>query len=100
MPASTRRDDIGSGHDCHFPPSPEIEGSADVVITGKPAMRVRDVYAPHACPTCPAPVHPRKLAQGPPAVEINGRPAGRIGDAIDCGGAARTGSGDMFFDGE
>ena len=100
MPAPTRLDDVGSGHDCHFPPSPAIAGSADVIINGKPAVRVGDAYAPHACPTCPAPVHPRKLAQGSPTIEINGRPAGRIGDAIDCGGTAQTGSGDVFFDGE
>jgi uncharacterized Zn-binding protein involved in type VI secretion len=98
MPAQTRQGDIGAGHACHFPPSPAIEGSPDVEIDGKPAMRVGDAYAPHACPTCPAPPHPRRLAVGSPTVFINGRPAGRVGDAIDCGGSAATGSRTVFLD--
>ncbi|WP_338016371.1 hypothetical protein [Rhodovulum sulfidophilum] len=28
---------------------------------------------------------------------INGKPAGRIGDAINCGGKAAAGSGDVFI---
>ncbi|MCB5205522.1 PAAR domain-containing protein [Neorhizobium sp. T786] len=100
MPASTRKDDIGSGHGCHFPPTVAVEGSPDVIINGKPAVRVGDAYAAHGCPSCPAPAHGRALSQGSPTVFINGRAAGRIGDSIDCGGAAASGSGDVFFDGE
>ncbi|WP_234801624.1 PAAR domain-containing protein [Allorhizobium taibaishanense] len=39
------------------------------------------------------PARSRALAAGSPTVFINGRPAGRIGDAINCGGAA-----DVFLD--
>ncbi|MBA8903642.1 MULTISPECIES: PAAR domain-containing protein [unclassified Phyllobacterium] len=98
MPAQARLDDIGSGHDCHFPPTNAIEGSPDVIINGKNAVRVGDAYAPHGCPSCPAPSHGRALAVGSPTVFINGRPAGRIGDAIDCGGVAQTGSDNVFLD--
>ena len=46
MPKATRKGDIGSSHGC-FPPSPAIEGSGDVFINGKPAVRVGDAYAAH-----------------------------------------------------
>jgi len=97
--AAVRLGDIGSGHDCHFPPTAAVEGSSDVFINGQPAVRVGDAYDAHGCPSCPAPAHGRKLAQGSPTVLINGKPAGRVGDAIDCGGVASTGSGDVLLDG-
>ncbi|PYE85161.1 PAAR domain-containing protein [Phyllobacterium leguminum] len=100
MPASVRKGDIGSGHGCHYPPTPAMTGSPNVLINGIPAVRVGDAYAAHGCPSCPAPAHGRAQAAGSPTVFINGRPAARIGDAIDCGGAALTGSGNVFFDGE
>jgi hypothetical protein len=60
-------------------------------------MRVGDAYVPHGCPVCPEPTHGRKLAAGSSTVFINGKPAGRIGDAIDCGGQAQTGSSNVFI---
>lgn len=96
MPASTRLGDIGSGHACHFPPTPSIEASPDVNIDGLPAVRQGDAYAPHACPTCPAPPHPRSLSGGSGSVFINGKPAGRVDDAISCGGSASSGSDTVF----
>lgn len=99
MPAATRLGDIGSGHGCHFPPTPAIGASTDVFVNSVGAVRKGDAYAPHACPTCPAPVHPRSLAVGSASVFINGKPAGRKKDAIDCGGAADEGSGDVFIGG-
>ena len=32
-------------------------------------------------------------------VFINGKPAGRVGDAINCGGSASAGSGNVFIGG-
>lgn len=98
MPFVTRLGDVGSGHACHFPPTDAVEGSPDVIVNGKPAVRVGDAYAPHACPTCPEPEHGRKLASGSPTVFVNGRAVGRVGDAIDCGGKATTGSSDVVLD--
>lgn len=92
MPPAHRKGDIGSGHDCHCPPSAAIEGSRNVFVNGKPMMRVGDAYSPHGCPTCGAPSHGRKLVSGSSSVYINGKPAARIGDLIDCGGEAATGS--------
>lgn len=97
MPQAHRRADIGSGHSCHFPPSPATGGSPNVFVNDRPLMRVGDAYVPHGCPTCPKPEHPRHLAAGSATVFINGKPAGRIGDAIDCGGQAQTGSSNVFI---
>ncbi|WP_373635576.1 PAAR domain-containing protein [Yoonia sp. SS1-5] len=94
---ATRVGDIGTGHGCHFPPTPATAGSQDVFVNGIPAVRQGDAYAPHACATCPAPPHPRALASGSATVLINGKQAGRIGDPIDCGGAASAGSPNVFI---
>jgi len=97
MPPAHRKGDIGSGHGCHFPPSPATGGSPDVFINGLPAMRVGDSYAAHACAAGHAGPHGRALSSGSASVFINGLPAGRIGDSIDCGGSAATGSPDVFI---
>lgn len=97
MPPAHRQGDIGSGHACHFPPTPATGGSPNVYVNGKPLMRVSDSYVPHACPTCPAPLHGRALAEGSATVFINHLAAGRIGDAIDCGGQAQTGSSNVYI---
>ena len=89
MPNAARKGDIGSAHGC-FPPSPAIEGSDDVIINNKPAVRLDDAYAAHGCGKCPP--HGRKASQGSATVNINGKPAVRIGDSINCGGTAQTGS--------
>lgn len=96
MAKVTRVGDIGSGHACHFPPSPAIIGSPDVYVNNIPVVRQGDAYAPHACPTCPAPPHPRALSGGSGTVFVNGKPIGRVGDAISCGGNADAGSADTF----
>ncbi len=96
MPQASRLGDIGSGHACHFPPTPAIEGSPDVFINGKPAFRVNDALASHGCPAH-APAHSRAAAVGSATVNINGQPAVRIGDAISCGGVMISGSSDVII---
>jgi uncharacterized Zn-binding protein involved in type VI secretion len=96
---AARLGDIGSGHGCHFPPSPAIGGSPNILINNLKAIRKGDAYAPHACPTCPAPPHGRALSSGSPTVLFNNRQAGRIGDPIDCGGNASTGSPNVLIGG-
>ena len=93
---AARLEDIGSGHGCHHPPSPAIEGSPNVVINGLPAVRLGDSFAMHACPAHGG-LHPRALATGSSSVIINGKPAGRLGDSIDCGGAVMTGSANVLI---
>ncbi|KPF44327.1 PAAR domain-containing protein [Rhizobium sp. AAP43] len=97
MPPAHRQGDIGSGHACHFPPSPATGGSPDVYVNGRPLMRVGDSFAAHACEVGHEGPHGRALAAGSATAFVNGRPAGRIGDAIDCGGAAETGSEDVVI---
>lgn len=97
MPKATRLGDIGSGHACHFPPSASIAASPDVSVESIPAVRQGDAYAPHGCGTCPAPPHPRSLSGGSGTVFINSKPAGRVGDAISCGGSADAGSSTVFI---
>lgn len=97
MPPAHRKGDIGSGHGCHFPPTPATGGSPNVFVNGRPLMRVGDAYVPHPCVVGHAPPHGRALADGSASVFVNGQPAGRTGDAIDCGGSASTGSGDVFI---
>lgn len=94
MPGAGRIADIGSGHG-PFPSSPVIEGSPDVSINSRPAVRRRDAVLPHVCGGG-AP-HGRRVSGGSATVNINGRPAARISDAIDCGGTVITGSGDVFI---
>lgn len=92
MPKATRLGDFGSGHACHFPPTPSIQASPDVFVEKVAIVRQGDAYAPHGCSTCPAPPHARSLAGGSGSVFINGKPAGRVGDAISCGGDAAAGA--------
>lgn len=94
MPKAARLGDIGSAHGC-FIPSPAIQGSPDVSINGKKAVRKGDAYLPHFCGNCPP--HPRFLSKGSKTVSINGKAAGRVGDSIGCGGKAQTGSGNVFI---
>jgi len=68
--------------------APAIEGSNNVLINGRPAVRQGDAYA--------APVG-GNLAAGSPTVFINGRPAGRIGDSITGGWVDTTGSPNVFI---
>ncbi len=96
---AARLGDIGSGHGCHFPPTPAIAGSPDILINNRAAVRQGDAYAPHPCPACPSPPHGRSLSAGSPTVLFNNKQAGRVGDPIDCGGADSTGSGDTLIGG-
>jgi len=94
MPSAARLGDIASDHD-GAPPTPGSEASPDVVIDGIPAMRKGDSFESHACPD--ESVHTRYLAVGSGSVFINGKPAGRAGDAVSCGGTVTAGSTTVFI---
>lgn len=87
---AARKGDLGSEHDV-FPPSKAVEGSPDIEINGKPAVRVGDNFEAHP--------HERRLKEGSSSVWFNGKKAGRIGDAIDCGGKVMEGSPDVLIGG-
>jgi|GEM_PF-4013042 len=82
---------------CNTPLTPAIEGSSNVFINGKPAMRAGDSYAPGFCPVCLTSVPSRKLERGSSSVFINGIPAGRIGDGLSGGGVIIGGSSNVFI---
>lgn len=65
----------------------EIEGSPDIEINGKAAVRVGDAFEEHP--------HERRLKEGSSSVWFNGKKAGRVGDVIDCGGHVEQGSPDV-----
>jgi uncharacterized Zn-binding protein involved in type VI secretion len=70
MPAAGRKGDTGSDH---------------------------DGFAPHSNPKHPP--HGRSLSGSSGTVFINGKPAGRVGNAIDCGGSVSSGSEDVSIGG-
>jgi len=95
MPAVARLGDTCTGHGC-FPPRANDEASTDVFINGLGAHRVGDHWQTHCCgPSC----HDSTLAAGSATVFVNGKPLGRIGDAIACGSAVASGSGNVFAGG-
>ncbi len=93
---AVRVGDLASGHECHFPATPSIEGSSDVFINGIPATKQGDAFAAHSCSKCDEPEHARKLSGGSGSVFINGKPAGRVGDPISCGGTVSEGSANVL----
>ncbi len=89
MPAATRLGDNNTGHDA-CPGVPLSGASGDVFINGKGAGRVGDPYASHSCPDH-AP-HVGNISSGSSSVSIDAIPAGRVGDAVSCGGSVAEGS--------
>ena len=74
---------------------PAVSGSPDVIVNGKPALRVGDMGIHSAC--CGA--NTWQSIAGSATVFINGLPAHRMGDAVrHCGGMGQLieGSPDVF----
>jgi uncharacterized Zn-binding protein involved in type VI secretion len=78
------------GHGCpacpHVCIGPGVAGSPDVLVNGKPALRVGDPGVHAAC------CGPNKwnAKAGAPGVFINGKKAHRVGDAVKhCGGSGK-----------
>lgn len=72
------------------------EGSPNVYVNSIPWSRQGDVNTPHLLPGDPCPTHAAPIAVGSPTVFVNGRGAGRVGDAIsDCTSVA-AGSSNVF----
>lgn len=95
MPAAHRLGDICTGHGC-FPPRSNAGASPDVLVNGIPLHRQTDPWETHCCgPPC----HAGSLAAGSSTVFANNLQAARIGDPVDCGSAAATGSPDVFIGG-
>lgn len=88
MAAVSRLGDLCTGHGC-WPPRPGITASPNVIVNGIRTHRLGDGWLIHCCDgSC----HPGVVASGSPTVMINGRPAARIGDRINCGSLIAQGS--------
>jgi uncharacterized Zn-binding protein involved in type VI secretion len=94
MPFASRRGDLCTGHD-DCAGRPASQGSVDVQLNDKPALRAADALVPHGSAAHAR--HASKVAQGSSSVTINDRPAARVGDPVDCGGALQTGSPDVLI---
>lgn len=75
------------------------EGSPDVFVNGIPWSRQGDVNTPHLLPGEPCPTHTAPIAVGSSSVFVNGRGAGRVGDAISACTSVAAGSPDVFCGG-
>jgi uncharacterized protein (TIGR02594 family) len=93
MPAATRLGDECTGHGC-FPPRINDQGSENVFVNGIASHRSGDHWTTHCCgPAC----HDSIASESPSTVFINGKPAVRIGDGIECGSIVAQGSPSVFF---
>jgi uncharacterized Zn-binding protein involved in type VI secretion len=96
MPAATR---IGDADITHCSGMVRAEGSPDVFVNGIPWSRQGDKNTVHKLPGSPCPSHAVPITTGSTTVFVNGKGAGRIGDAITACTAVAAGSGDVFAGG-
>ena len=79
MPAATR---IGDADVVHCSTPVRAEGSPNVFVNGIPWSRQGDNNIVHLLPGAPCPAHAAPITVGSTTVFVNGKGAGRIGDAI------------------
>lgn len=89
MPEVAVLGDVCSGHGC-FPSRPNIQGSPDVMIGGKPVHRQGDAWANHCCPKRGC--HSGVTSKGSSTVFVNGKAVARKGDPVSCGSTIMTGN--------
>ena len=96
MAAVARLGDRCTGHG-DFPARANVSASTDVLINGKGAHRQGDAWSSHCnpIPVC----HGSTLSGGCSTVFVNGKPLGRVGDSVACGGSVASGSPDVFAGG-
>ena len=73
MQAAATLGDSDTGHGS-YPPRPNIAGSPDVQINGKPAHRLGDAWPPHCKTVKPYDCHGAGTAGGSATVFVNGQP--------------------------
>jgi uncharacterized Zn-binding protein involved in type VI secretion len=75
------------------------EGSGDVFVNNIPWSRQGDVNTVHLLPGVPCPAHAAPIAVGSSTVFVNGKGAGRVGDAISGCTSVAAGSSNVFAGG-
>ena len=93
MPAATR---IGDSDVPHCSGMVRAEGSPNVFVNGIPWSLQGNVNTPHLLPGDPCPTHSAPIATGSSTVIINGKGAGRVGDAISGCTSVAQGSENVF----
>lgn len=96
MPAATR---IGDADVPHCSPMVRAQGSPNVFVNAIPWSRQGDVNTVHLLPGSPCPAHAAPITTGSSTVFVNGRGAGRIGDAITACTSVAAGSPNVFAGG-
>lgn len=96
MPAATR---VGDADVVHCSGMVRAAGSGNVFVNGRPWSRQGDLNTVHLLPGVPCPPHAAPIASGSSTVRVNGRGAGRVGDAISGCTAVAAGSSNVFAGG-
>ena len=96
MPAATR---IGDADVSHCSGMTRAAGSPNVIVNGIPWSRQGDNNTTHLLPGSPCPSHAAPIASGSSTVIVNGKGAGRIGDAISGCTSVAAGSPNVFAGG-
>lgn len=96
MPAATR---IGDADVTHCSGMTRAQGSPDVFVNSIPWSRQGDVNTVHLLPGVPCPPHAAPIAVGSSTVFVNGKGAGRVGDAISGCTSVAAGSSNVFAGG-
>ncbi len=97
MPAATR---IGDPDVTHCSGMTRAQGSPDVYVNKIPWSRQGDLNTPHLLPGSPVcPGHAASITSGSSTVKVNGRGAGRVGDAITSCTSVAAGSPNVFAGG-
>jgi uncharacterized Zn-binding protein involved in type VI secretion len=93
MPAATR---IGDADIPHCSSMTRAQGSPNVFVNGIPWSRQGDLNTVHLLPGDPCPPHAAAITTGSTTVFVNGKGAGRIGDAITGCTSVAAGSSNVF----
>ena len=96
MPAATR---IGDADVPHCSDMTRLQGSSNVFVNNIPWSRQGDVNTGHLVPGSPCPSHQAPIAAGSSTAKVNGKGAGRIGDAISACTSVAAGSINVFAGG-
>jgi uncharacterized Zn-binding protein involved in type VI secretion len=72
------------------------QGSPNVFVNNIPWSRQGDKNTPHKRPGNPCPTHSAPISKGSSTVKVNGKGAGRIGDAISGCTKVAQGSPNVF----
>ncbi|MTJ83147.1 MAG: hypothetical protein F8N37_19345 [Telmatospirillum sp.] len=100
--ANDAREKAGRALNGLFPPQVMgqiVQGSPNVMINGRPAARATPGPGDDDLVTCDRHTPRQHVAEGSRIVLINGAPAHRVGDRIDCGAKASGGSPNVLIGG-